>query len=293
MTQYHDTQYLNLLTDVLNNGVWKENRTGIRTKSVFGRHMRFDLRDGSIPLLTTKKMHTKSIIHEILWYLTGSTNIKYLQDNGVRIWNEWADKNGELGPVYGRQWRYWKNTKVIDCWDNPIEVPDNTTLYNIKAKTQYIDQIAVLIDTLRNNPDDRRMIVTAWNVADLPGMKLPPCHYSFQCYVSNGELSLIMNQRSVDSFLGLPYNIVQYSMLLRMLAEVVGLKPGEFIWYGGDIHIYENHLLQVNLQLDNSPYESPTFKFARKIDDIDDFKFEDFIIENYQSHSTIKAGVAI
>ncbi len=271
MAQYHDIQYLNLLTDVLNKGVWKENRTGIRTKSVFGRQMRFDLRDGSIPLLTTKKMHTKSVIYELLWYLTGSTNIKYLQDNGVRIWNEWSSSNGELGPgIYGNMWRNYSN---------PIGKP--------------IDQIATLVHTLKTNPNDRRMLVNAWNPGLIPVTGLPPCHYSFQCYVANDELSMIMNQRSVDSFLGLPFNIVQYSILLRMLAEVVGLKPGDFIWNGGDIHVYENHLLQVNLQLDNEPYPSPTFKFTRSVDAIDNFRFDDFIIEGYKSHGVIKADVAV
>lgn len=268
--QRHDLQYLDLIEYVIKCGVWKENRTGVRTKSVFGQQMRFDLSDGTIPLLTTKKMHTKSIIHELLWYLMGTGNIKYLHDNGVRIWNEWADDNGELRRVYGVQWRHWMGPNNIET-----------------------DQIAVLVDTLKNNPNDRRMMVSAWNVGELDQMALPPCHYLFQCYVANNKLSMILNQRSCDVGLGIPFNIVQYSLLLRMLAEVTNLEPGELIWNGGDVHIYENHIHLLAEQVHREAYHSPTFKFTRKVTDIDDFKFEDFLIEGYQSHPSIKMDVAV
>lgn len=280
MTQYHDNEYLNVMDYILEKGTWKQNRTGTRTQSVFGVQMRFDLRDGTIPLLTTKQIHIKSVIHELLWYLMGDTNIKYLQDNGVRIWNEWADENGNLGPVYGVQWRKWNTHR--SHWTSSSE-----------NEPIYIDQIALLVDKLRNNPDDRRMIVSAWNVADIDDMALPPCHYAFQCYVADGKISMILNQRSCDLFLGVPFNIVQYSILLRMLCEVTGLSPGEFIWNGGDVHIYENHIEQCNEQLSRTSYPSPTLRFARSIDNIDDFRFEDFIIEDYQSHPKITASVAV
>lgn len=530
---YHDNKYLDLVEYVLEKGVWKQNRTGIKTKSVFGYQMRFDLSDETIPLLTTKKMHTKSIIHELLWMVSGSSSEYELSKTGTTIWQEWADKNGELGPVYGEMWRNWpvreivfvdqkiinkhitgiskyhnislleecysedlfvgsihetkecgeikvydlgqcaKNEKtyniqflntgytklnvrksvikrghIIDvylprvygvgylgefdkkdpylkqlqrhwykilerCYDTSVVEyqlyggsgifvhpdwhnfstfqkesrqlpgwnlkrrnseyqldkdfwesncyskttccwlsPEDNTLYrknpkpfkytlpngtigtdisithianrfNLNQSSIYralnknkkhkgitfewidpplgkitrinrvIDQIAILIDTLKNNPDDRRMIVSAWNVADLPDMKLPPCHYTFQCYVAEGKLSLILNQRSCDLFLGVPFNIVQYSLLLRMLAEVTNLEPGEFIWNGGDIHIYENHIKQCQEQIHREPLPSPTFYFNRKITDIDDFKYEDFIVEDYDSHPAIKGDVAV
>jgi thymidylate synthase len=267
---FHDLQYLDLIEYIIKCGVWKENRTGVRTKSVFGQQMIFDLSDGTIPLLTTKQMHTKSIIHELLWYLMGTGNIKYLQDNGVRIWNEWANEHGDLNRVYGVQWRHWMGPNNIET-----------------------DQIAVLVDTLKNNPNDRRMMVSAWNVGELDQMALPPCHFHFQCYVANNKLSMMLNQRSCDVGLGIPFNIVQYSLLLRMLAEVTDLEPGELIWNGGDVHIYENHIHLLAEQVHREVYPSPTFKFARKVTDIDDFKFEDFIIEGYEAHPSIKMNVAV
>jgi len=280
MTQYHDIKYLNLLEDILQNGTNKTDRTGTGTRSVFARQMRFDLSDGTIPLLTTKKIHLKSIIHEILWYLQGTGNIKYLQDNGIRIWNEWADSNGDLGNIYGVQWRKWKQY---------VNIPDSPEHYQIKE----IDQIANVIHTLRTNPDDRRMIVNSWNVGELTDMKLPPCHYVFQFYVNDEKLSCILNQRSADGFLGVPFNIVQYSILTRMVAQVTNLQPGEFIWNGGDVHIYNNHFEQVKEQLIRVPYPSPTLRLNKSIKEIDDFGFDDFIIENYNSYPTIKAQVAV
>lgn len=306
---YHDNQYLDLVQDVLQNGVKKVDRTGVGTIAVFGRQMRFDLSDGTIPLLTTKKMHIPAIIHEILWYLSGDGNVQYLRDNGVRIWNEWADENGDLGPVYGVQWRNWNG----------------------------IDQIANLIELLKTQPDSRRLLVSAWNVGELDKMALPPCHYSFQCFteelsqvervrlfsqrwsvtdlfdhtkpvdqredhvedhlnkagIPTRKLSMILNMRSNDVGLGNPFNIVQYSILLRMLCEVVNMVPGEFIWNGGDVHIYTNHIDALNEQLQRAPMLSPTLHFARKINDIDDFKYEDFVIEHYLCHPTISMKVAV
>jgi thymidylate synthase len=341
-----DGQYLDLVRYAMAHGDRKPNRTGIDTISVFGYQMRFDLRDGTIPLLTTKKMFTRGIIHEILWYLSGSDNIKYLTDNNVHIWDEWAKEDGSLGPVYGVQWRKWpgpiKTISKRENFDNHMSSipgykvigPDSPTEnWDGEVYVQsYIDQIAILVDKLKNNPNDRRMIVSAWNVADLPTMGLPPCHYSFQCYakpltvdqrmdialrthhksevlesteintvegwldqirVPKHELSMILNQRSCDIALGVPFNIVQYSILLRMLAEVANMTPGEFVWNGGDVHIYENHISGLNTQLQRTPLPSPTFRFARDITDIDDFKFEDFVIEGYTSHSTIKFDVAV
>lgn len=333
MAVFHDEQYLNLVRHVLDKGVRKSNRTGTDTVSVFGYQMRFDLRDGTIPLLTSKKMHTRSIIHEILWYLQGADNTKYLKDNKVTIWDEWADENGNLGPVYGKQWRQWLGKiKTSD-----VAPPPPTPHYKIMDQYVYqetIDQIAELITRLKTNPHDRRMIVTAWNVADLPDMALPPCHYTFQCYakpmstkerimwasksyyvydlfgvpedkiddmldaadVPKYELSLMLNQRSCDIGLGVPFNIVQYSILLRMIAEVVNMAPGDFVWNGGDAHIYVDHFDGLHEQLNNAQaglYESPTFRFARGITDIDDFKYEDFIIDGYKSWPTIKMDVAV
>ena len=327
MAVYHDEQYLKLVEYVMQNGVRKPNRTGVDTVSVFGYQMRFDLRDGTIPMLTSKKMHTRSIIHEILWYLQGADNIKYLSDNKVTIWDEWADENGYLGPVYGKQWRQWP-TYDIEEWDNPSDEP----LFYVKER--HVDQIADLINRLKNNPNDRRMIVSAWNVAALPDMALPPCHYTFQCYarpmstkervlwaskshyvydlfsvpedkiseildgadVPKYELSLMLNQRSCDIGLGVPFNIVQYSILLRMITEVVNMAPGEFVWNGGDAHIYVNHFDGLHEQLGNAQaglYESPTFRFAREITNIDDFKYDDFVIDGYQSWPAIKMEVAV
>ena len=262
-------QYLDLLDHVLQNGTVKEDRTGTGTKSVFGYQMRFNLEDG-FPLLTTKKLHTKSIIHELLWFLKGETNIKYLQDNGVRIWNEWADENGDLGPVYGSQWRSWTN-----------------------AKGETIDQISQVIDSIKNNPDSRRLIVNAWNVGEIDNMALPPCHILFQFYVANGKLSCQLYQRSADIFLGVPFNIASYAMLLSMVAQVTGLKPGEFVHTLGDAHIYLNHIEQVKEQLSRTPYSLPQLEINKDVKSIFDFKFEDFKIVNYNSHPHIKGEIAI
>ena len=262
-------QYLDLLDHVLQNGTVKEDRTGTGTKSVFGYQMRFNLEDG-FPLLTTKKLHTKSIIHELLWFLKGETNIKYLQDNGVRIWNEWADENGDLGPVYGSQWRSW-----------------------INAKGETIDQISQVIDSIKNNPDSRRHIVNAWNVGEIDNMALPPCHILFQFYVANGKLSCQLYQRSADIFLGVPFNIASYAMLLSMVAQVTGLKPGEFVHTLGDAHIYLNHIEQVKEQLSRTPYSLPQLEINKEVKSIFDFTFEDFKIKNYNSHPHIKGEIAI
>lgn len=283
---YHDKHYLKLVRDVLKNGVLKPNRTGVDTLSVFSRQLRFSLKDGTIPLLTTKKMHTRSIIHEILWYLRGDTNIEYLTKNNVTIWNEWANDNGELGPVYGYQWRNWptvSGTRVE--MENGVKV--------IKPVIKHIDQIAQLIDTLRRNPNDRRLIVSAWNVGQINEMALPPCHYAFQFWVGGGKLSCMLNQRSCDVGLGVPFNIVQYSILTHMVAHVVQLDPGEFIWNGGDVHIYVNHVDQLNEQLTRDPYPSPRLNIKRRVNNIDDFEYDDFEIVGYESHPTIKMEVAV
>ncbi|MDA3879742.1 MAG: thymidylate synthase [Prolixibacteraceae bacterium] len=262
-------QYLDLLQHVLDNGVRKDDRTGTGTISTFGYQMRFNLQDG-FPVVTTKKLHLKSIIYELLWFLNGDTNVKYLQENGVRIWNEWADENGELGHIYGHQWRSW---------------PD----YN----GGNIDQISEAVDAIKNNPDSRRIIVSAWNVADLPNMNLPPCHAFFQFYVANGKLSCQLYQRSADSFLGVPFNIASYALLTIMMAQVCGLEPGDFVHTFGDLHIYTNHLEQVKMQLSREPYPLPTLKINHEVKSIFDFKYEDFELVNYQSHPHIKGKVAI
>ncbi|MEP7168190.1 MAG: thymidylate synthase [Bacteroidota bacterium] len=262
-------QYLDLLKHVIESGTDKSDRTGTGTRSVFGYQMRFDLSAG-FPLLTTKKLHTKSIIHELLWFLKGDTNIKYLNDNGVNIWNEWADGNGNLGPVYGQQWRSW-------------ETPNGKT----------IDQISNVIDQIKKNPDSRRLIVSAWNPADIDKMKLPPCHALFQFYVLNGKLSCQLYQRSADIFLGVPFNIASYALLTMMLCQVCSLKPGEFIHTFGDAHIYSNHFEQVNLQLSRTPRKLPALNINPLIKNIFDFKFEDFSIINYDPHPAIKAAVAV
>lgn len=262
-------QYLDLLDYVLKNGTTKEDRTGTGTISVFGYQMRFDLSNG-FPLLTTKKLHLKSIIHELLWFLNGDTNVKYLQENGVRIWNEWADENGELGPVYGHQWRSW---------------PD----YNGNS----IDQISNVINQIKKNPDSRRLIVSAWNVAEVENMALPPCHTLFQFYVSNGKLSLQLYQRSADIFLGVPFNIASYALLLMMVAQVTDLQVGEFIHTLGDAHIYKNHLEQVHEQLSRQPRALPTMKLNQNVKDIFNFHFEDFSLEDYNPHPHIKGIVAV
>ena len=262
-------QYLDLLQYILDNGVEKSDRTGTGTKSCFGYQMRFDLQKG-FPLVTTKKLHLKSIIYELLWFLNGETNIAYLKEHGVSIWNEWADENGELGPVYGKQWRSWQG-----------------------ADGKVIDQITDLIRQIKTNPDSRRLIVSAWNVSDLPKMALMPCHVLFQFYVADGKLSCQLYQRSADVFLGVPFNIASYALLTMMIAQVCGLEPGEFIHSFGDVHIYNNHLEQVKLQLSRKPYPFPTMKLNPSIKNIFEFKFEDFVLENYQSHPAIKAPVAV
>ena len=262
-------QYLDLLQHVLDHGILKEDRTGTGTHSVFGYQMRFDLQDG-FPLLTTKKLHLKSIIHELLWFLKGDTNVKYLQENGVRIWNEWADENGDLGHIYGYQWRSW---------------PD----YN----GGHIDQIKEAIDTIQNNPDSRRIIVSAWNVADLGNMNLPPCHAFFQFYVADGRLSLQLYQRSADTFLGVPFNIASYALLLQMMAQVTGLKAGDFVHTLGDTHIYLNHLEQVKLQLTREPRPLPQMKINPDVKDIFSFKYEDFELVNYDPWPHIAGKVSV
>lgn len=262
-------QYVDLLQHILDNGTPKTDRTGTGTQSVFGYQMRFDLQKG-FPLVTTKKVHLKSIIYELLWFLKGETNIAYLKEHGVGIWNEWADENGELGPVYGKQWRSWegKNGKIVD-------------------------QVTELITQIKKNPDSRRLIISAWNVADLPEMALMPCHTMFQFYVAEGRLSCQLYQRSADVFLGVPFNIASYALLTLMIAQVCDLQPGEFIHTFGDVHIYNNHREQVNLQLSRTPFPLPTMKLNPGVKNIFDFKFDDFTLENYQSHPAIKAPVAV
>ena len=262
-------QYLDLLRHIRENGTMKSDRTGTGTQSVFGYQARYDLSEG-FPLLTTKKLHLKSIIYELLWFIAGDTNVKYLQENGVRIWNEWADENGDLGHIYGYQWRSW---------------PD----YN----GGHIDQISEVIDTIKNNPNSRRIIVNAWNVADLGNMNLPPCHMFFQFYVADGKLSLQMYQRSADTFLGVPFNIASYALLLMMVAQVTGLKPGEFIHTTGDTHLYLNHLEQVELQLSREPRALPKMKINPNVKSIFDFKYEDFELIDYNPHPHIKGIVAV
>ena len=286
--QYHDKPYLNLLNSILTNGVYKNSRTGTATLSIFGDQLEFDLSDGTIPLLTTKRVHFKSIIHELIWFLSGSTNVKDLHKNGVTIWDEWAGDDGELGKVYGKQWRQWAKYTIIENGKN------NNTINDTSVLVEYIDQIAVLIDQIKNNPDSRRLMVNAWNVGELDEMALPPCHYGFQCYVVQGTLSLKITQRSCDTFLGVPFNIAQYGMLLHLLAHVCDLKPGKLVWTGGDIHLYVNHLDQSRLQLTRKGimFPSPKLKFRRKIEDIFDATYEDFIIEGYQHHERIDAPVS-
>ena len=254
---------------VLDNGTQKHDRTGTGTISVFGYQMRFNLQEG-FPMVTTKKLHLKSIIHELIWFLQGDTNIKYLKDNGVRIWDEWADENGDLGPVYGSQWRSWPK-------------PDGG----------HIDQITQIINTIKNNPDSRRIIVSAWNVAEIENMALPPCHAFFQFYVADGKLSCQLYQRSADIFLGVPFNIASYALLTMMVAQVCGLEAGDFIHTFGDAHIYNNHLEQVKLQLSRDPKPLPTMKINPEVKDIFDFKFEDFELVNYEAHPHIKGIVAV
>ncbi len=262
-------QYLNLLDEILNEGTKKHDRTGTGTISVFGHQMRFNLEEG-FPLLTTKKLHTKSIIHELLWFLRGDTNVRYLQENGVRIWNEWADENGDLGPVYGHQWRSW---------------PD----YNGGT----IDQIKNVVDMIKHNPDSRRMLVSAWNPAEIEKMALPPCHCLFQFYVADGRLSLQLYQRSADTFLGVPFNIASYALLLMMMAQATGLKAGDFIHTTGDTHLYLNHIEQAKLQLTRTPRKLPVMRLNPDVKDIFDFKYEDFTLEGYDPWPHISATVSV
>jgi thymidylate synthase len=262
-------QYLDLLNHVISNGTKKSDRTGTGTISVFGHQSRYDLSHG-FPVLTTKKLHLKSIIHELLWFLTGDTNVKYLQENGVKIWNEWADENGNLGPVYGYQWRSWPT-------------PDG----------RHIDQVSQVVNSIRNNPDSRRHLISAWNVGQIDEMKLPPCHLLIQFYVADGKLSCQLYQRSADIFLGVPFNIASYALLTLMMAQVCKLQPGEFVHTLGDAHIYLNHLEQVNLQITREPYPLPQMKINPEVQSIFDFKYEDFELVGYQAHPHIAGKVAV
>ena len=264
MKAYHD-----LLRRVLDEGVRKDDRTGTGTLAVFGHQMRFDLADG-FPLVTTKKLHLKSIIHELIWFLRGDTNVRYLQENGVSIWDEWADSNGDLGPVYGRQWRSWA-------------APDGGV----------VDQIAWVTDEIRRNPDSRRLIVSAWNPADIPKMALAPCHCLFQFFVADGRLSCQLYQRSADVFLGVPFNIASYALLTQMMAQVTGLRPGQFVHSFGDTHLYSNHLDQTRLQLSREPRPLPTLRLNPEVKRLEDFRFEDIVIDGYDPHPAIKAPIAI
>ncbi|WAP52523.1 thymidylate synthase [Arthrobacter sp. ATA002] len=263
------TPYEDLLRDVMAHGTHKSDRTGTGTRSVFGRQMRFDLRD-SFPLITTKRVHFKSVALELLWFLRGDSNVRWLQERGVRIWNEWADDDGELGPVYGVQWRSWP-------------APDGGS----------IDQIAKVVESIRTNPDSRRHIVTAWNPAEVDNMALPPCHAMFQFYVADGKLSCQLYQRSADLFLGAPFNIASYALLTLMVAQQTGLEPGEFVWTGGDVHVYDNHVDQVREQLSRDPYPYPQLRLARKPDSIFDYVLEDFEVLEYRHHPGIKAPIAV
>ncbi|MBS1948779.1 MAG: thymidylate synthase [Bacteroidetes bacterium] len=262
-------QYLDLLDHILNKGIPKTDRTGTGTVSCFGYQMRFSLEDG-FPLVTTKKLHLKSIVYELLWFLRGETNIRYLKDHGVSIWDEWADKNGELGPVYGRQWRSWQG-----------------------ADGKTVDQVSQLIEQIKKTPDSRRLIISAWNVADLPEMALMPCHALFQFYVAEGRLSCQLYQRSADVFLGVPFNIASYALLTMMVAQVCDLQPGEFVHSFGDVHLYNNHIEQAKLQLTRTPFPLPSMHIDPSVKNIFDFEYEDFKLENYQCHPAIKAAVAV
>jgi thymidylate synthase len=261
--------YLDLLQDLIDHGTPKEDRTGTGTLSVFGRQLRFDLSEG-FPLVTTKKLHLRSIIHELLWFLSGDTNIRYLRENGVTIWDEWANENGELGPVYGHQWRSWP-------------APDGRT----------IDQISLVLEQIKTKPDSRRHIVSAWNVAEVENMALPPCHTLFQFYVAAGRLSCQLYQRSCDTFLGLPFNIASYALLTHMMAQQCDLEPGDFVWTGGDVHLYRNHLDQARLQLSRQPFPKPRLVLKRRPVSLFDYRYEDFLIEDYQCHPGIKAPIAV
>ena len=318
----HDNEYLDLVENVLTTGVQKGDRTGTGTISTFAQQMRFPLWNDSLPLLTTKQMHTHSIIHELLWFLAGDTNIKYLNDNNVRIWNEWADENGDLGPVYGAQWRNWTENKITgethNCVNQGIHgepYQDMSTTFDTKVQTTKIDQIADVIDKLRNNPNDRRIIVSAWNVGQIAEMRLPPCHLLFQFWsrelnfkqrkmlagtsdctvedIPERALSCHLYQRSCDVGLGVPFNIAQYSILVHMIAQVTNHVAEEFVWTGGDTHIYNNHIEELIQQMKRKPYISPMLKLNKDITEIDDFTFEDFEVVNYKYHPTIKMEVSV
>lgn len=263
------TPYEDLLRDVLETGTHKDDRTGTGTTSVFGRQLRFDLSQG-FPLITTKRVHFKSIAYELLWFLRGDSNVTWLQEHGVTIWDEWADAEGDLGPVYGVQWRSWP-------------MPNGG----------HIDQLSQVIEQIEATPDSRRLIVSAWNPADIPDMALAPCHALFQFYVADGRLSCQLYQRSADMFLGVPFNIASYALLTMMIAQQVGLEPGDFVWTGGDCHIYDNHVEQVREQLTREPYPYPTLRFARKPNSISDYAYEDFVVDDYQHHPSIRAAVAV
>jgi len=283
-----DEQYIQLCKDILENGVRKEDRTGTGTLSVFGREIRINLQEG-FPLLTTKKIHLKSVIHELLWFLKGETNIKYLKDNGVTIWDAWADRHGNLGPVYGSQWVNWESKYEDTDWGYDGE---DEYSYSI-VSSEYTNQIQDVVNSIKNNPDSRRHLVSAWNVGEIKNMKLPPCHYAFQFYVANNKLSCKFNMRSTDVFLGLPFNIASYALLTMMIAQVCDLELGDLIYSGGDVHIYTNHLDQVNLQLTREPKELPKMFINSNIKDIFSFRYEDFIIDGYDPHPPIKGTVAI
>lgn len=261
--------YLELLDDILSNGVAKQDRTGVGTLSVFGRQLRFDLAHG-FPLLTTKKLHVPSIVHELLWFVSGDTNLRYLHENGVTIWDEWADEHGDLGPIYGKQWRAW-------------ELPQGGR----------IDQLARVIDAIKHQPDSRRHLVVAWNPADVDHTALPPCHYAFQFYVAHGKLSCMFHMRSIDVFLGLPFNIASYALLTHLIADHCGLGVGELIWTGGDTHLYRNHLGQAREQIKRKPYPPPRLRILRTPDDFFSYRFEDIAVEDYRAHPHIKAAVAV
>ncbi|HWI30660.1 MAG TPA: thymidylate synthase [Microbacterium sp.] len=269
MTTAIPTPYEDLLRDVLENGTRKSDRTGVGTASVFGRQLRFDLSQG-FPLITTKRVHFKSLAYELLWFLRGESNVRWLQERGVTIWDEWADDAGELGPVYGVQWRSWPK-------------PDGT----------HIDQLSDVVEQIRANPDSRRLLVSAWNPADIPNMALAPCHAMFQFYVADGRLSCQLYQRSADMFLGVPFNIASYALLTMMVAEQTGLEPGDFVWTGGDCHIYDNHVAQVREQLSRDPYPYPTLRFTRRPASVFDYDYEDFVVEGYQHHPTLRGAVAV
>lgn len=286
MATHHDQVYLDLLRDIFTKSNEKQDRTGTGTLSVFGREMRFNLNDNIVPILTTKKIHLNSIIHELLWYLKGDPNVTYLQENGVRIWDEWADEDGNLGPVYGKQWRDWGGYRLWKVLHPSFETEETDPFVGI-------DQIANVIETIKTDPNSRRMIVSAWNVGELDKMALPPCHAFFQFYVVNNSLSCKLTQRSADVGLGVPFNIAQYSILICMIAHVTGLKPGEFIWSGGDVHIYSNHIDKLHGQLARRSYPSPTLWLNPAVKNIDDFTFEDIRIQNYESHPTIKMEVSV